>query len=176
MTHSPALGELNMASIIAKHNEDRWVLEITYSAAEYAQLTSKYESLGLQQASTANAWGRGIPATYWREPNADILLKNVLSRIVNTSTYERSLGVTFRDSINSEVDDNHRVNLAVFRIVPTRSKKRRVAVIPLATVPDAKLAKDLAFGLKVFYTAIFAEARTTGGVKQFKISIEDVSE
>jgi len=95
------------------------VVKIVYKREEWRRLEEYYNREGLQRYVTYNLFGHGIEAPVYRYPAGEA----VLAREIYDYGYQKLKLDTFdnplEDDINDPVVYRSRLNVAIFRIIPT---------------------------------------------------------
>lgn len=111
-------------------------LVVKYESDEWQKVEEKLKQLGLEKASTSQAWGSQENAEYYRESTPELL--RAMQRVFE---FLRVGQYSLIDSINKpfiDEDSSRYMNVAVFRVVPNAGGEVSVPVQKYLTLLEVK--------------------------------------
>jgi hypothetical protein len=137
---------------------DKFDLVIKYEDGEWERLAALHRDLGLEEATSTQAWGDGYTVRFFRDRE---------SRFINHFRKTAMYVPGVYDDINAPAIGNGQLNLAIFRVIPENGQVRVPLGQVMTVVEWRNLLQVIARVLKsIFETVILAEAEirvTTAG-------------
>lgn len=124
-------------------------LEIHYEGEEYEKLKQKFQEIGVEEATTNNAWNEQKVLEYYRARNRVFFD----SCNFNSDRYHNE----YVDDINASVFDSNIFNIAVFRAKP----KNNITKVPLnellSVIEVNTLSQRIAQAIEKIYNLVTGE-------------------
>jgi hypothetical protein len=105
-------------------------LIIKYEQSEWERIENILKTLNLEKAVTKLGFGKNLELEYYRERDTELLnyLKNY---------FKNKLGY-FVDDINRSIFENGYLNIAIFRVVPSKNNEVKILLDKYLTVAELK--------------------------------------